>query len=149
MDYLAFCYLIISAKLFWLNFKNGSNTKTFQNLQFETFNLTSVTGKKALVFLHNKDLINYAVVRLAPHAKKVSINPRVIFDVHLNLNSSGRLVFLYRAEWLQNIFAETDVCDGPSSTLVFAACAESVWGWPNLLKNHFSHEGCSSTCRYA
>lgn len=116
-----------------------------------TLNPTSVTrsGKKALVFLHNKDWIIYAVVCLAPRSKKVSINPRVIFDVHLNLNSSGRLVFLCRAEWLQNIFAVTDLCDGPSSTLVFAACAKSVPGWPHLLKNHFSHEGCSSTSRYA
>lgn len=88
------------------------------------------------------------MVRLAPRVKKVSINPRVIFDVHLNANSSGRLVFLCCAERLQNIFAETDLCDRPSSTLIFAACAKSVRGSLNLLKNHFSHEECSSTCRY-
>lgn len=70
-------------------------------------------------------------------SKKVSINPRVIFDVHLNLNSSGRLVFLCRAERLQNIFAETDLCDRPSSALVFAACAKSVRGSLNLLKKPF------------
>lgn len=77
---------------------------------------------------YSRDLINYAVVLLAPHVKKVSINPGAIFDGNLNLNSSGRLVFLCRAGCLQDICAETDLCDGPSFTLVFAACAKSVWG---------------------
>lgn len=138
-------------KSFSLMFKMPRTQKHFKiyNVTFLIPRLWHAQGKKSLIFLHNKDWINYAVVRLAPRVKKVSINPRVIFDVHLNLNSSGRLVFLCRAEWLQNIFAEADLCDGPSSTLVFAACVKSARGSPNLLKNHFSHEGCSSTCRYA
>lgn len=70
--YLAFCYFIISAKLFWFDFQSFSDAKTSQNLQLDTFNPTSVTpsGKKPLVFLQNKDLNNDAVVRLAPRVKK-------------------------------------------------------------------------------
>lgn len=84
------------------------------------------------------------MVCLAPHVKKVSMNPRLIFDGNLNLNGSGRFVFLCRAECLQDIFAETDLCDGPSFTRVFAACVKSVWGLQNLPKTTSAVKGVAT-----
>lgn len=85
------------------------------------------------------------MVFLAPRVKNVSINPGVIFAGNLNWKVSD----WFPAEGLQDIFAGTDLCDGPSFTLVFAACAKSVGGLQNSLKDHFSREERGYTSRYA